>query len=378
MKELYPGEEGTLVSYVQLALVRAGYDLAVDGVFGTKTCQAVEQFMGSSGSCAVRQAQWNRLLPFLRGEGGGRLVTDAVAYSSQLVGWILEGFALRYPYIGILPIGKSVGGTPIWCLRLGSGPVSVCYNASFHANESITTPVLLRFAEELLGAYEAGETYRGVYPAQLFSAYTLYLIPLVNPDGVDLVNGTLADDLLYRQAQQIAQQYPDIPFPSGWKANIRGVDLNLQFPAGWEQAKAIKYAKGYDKPAPRDFVGTTPLSAPESIAVYDFTRSRELSLILAYHTQGEVIYWKYLDYEPRDARRIADYFADASGYRVEETPSASGYAGYKDWFIQTYDRCGYTIEAGIGTNPLPMAQFPQIYEKNAGILLGGMTELSGK
>ena len=60
---------------------------------------------------------------------------------------------------------------------------------------------------------------------------------------------------------------------------------------------------------------------------------------------------------------------------MEETPSDSGYAGYKDWFIQEYDRPGYTIEAGKGINPLPMDQFDQIYRDNVGILLGGMTEL---
>ena len=36
---------------------------------------------------------------------------------------------------------------------------------------------------------------------------------------------------------------------------------------------------------------------------------------------------------------------------------------------------GYTIEAGLGTNPLPMSQFEKIYRDNIGILLGGMTEL---
>ena len=105
------------------------------------------------------------------------------------------------------------------------------------------------------------------------------------------------------------------------------------------------------------------------------TRNHDFSLILAYHTQGEVIYWKYLDEEPEGARRIAEYFAKVSGYRIEETPAASGYAGYKDWFINFYDRPGYTIEAGLGENPLPMEQFSKIYKDNVGILLGGMTEL---
>ena len=53
----------------------------------------------------------------------------------------------------------------------------------------------------------------------------------------------------------------------------------------------------------------------------------------------------------------------------------SGYAGYKDWFIMNYDRPGYTVEAGLGENPLPMSQFAQIYEDNKEILLGGMTQI---
>jgi len=91
--------------------------------------------------------------------------------------------------------------------------------------------------------------------------------------------------------------------------------------------------------------------------------------------RGRVIYWKYLDYNPEGSHEIGRYFADVSGYRLEETPTASGYAGYKDWFIQEYNRPGYTIEAGKGVNPLPMEQFDKIYGDNVGILLGGMTQL---
>ena len=126
------------------------------------------------------------------------------------------------------------------------------------------------------------------------------------------------------------------------------MDLNLQFPAGWEQARTIKFSQGYTTPAPRDYVGEAPLTAVESINVYEFTRMHDFRLIIAYHTQGEVIYWKYMDYEPDKSRQIAQYFGNVSGYAVEETPTESGYAGYKDWFIQEYDRPGYTIEAGTG------------------------------
>lgn len=52
-------------------------------------------------------------------------------------------------------------------------------------------------------------------------------------------------------------------------------------------------------------------------------------------------------------------------------PFASSFAGYKDWFLQEYRRPGYTIEAGIGNNPLPISQFNEIYNDNLGILVLG-------
>lgn len=306
---------------------------------------------------------------------GAQLVPTDVKYSYRLMTQVIMRLLAAYPRLEVSTIGRSEMGRDLLCLRLGRGPVEVSYNASFHANESITTPVLLKFAEQLLEAEASGGIVEGVSPRRLFEEFSLYLVPMVNPDGVDLVNGALPEGPSYSYAKRIGADFPNIPFPDGWKANIEGVDLNLQFPAGWENARRIKFAQGYNRPAPRDYVGAAPLSAPESRAMYEFTMAHDFALILAYHTQGEVIYWKYLDYEPADSYRIARYFGDVSGYLVEETPAASGYAGYKDWFIQTYNRPGYTVEVGFGTNPLPVGQFPKIYRDNLGILLGGMTEL---
>ena len=63
-----------------------------------------------------------------------------------------------------------------------------------------------------------------------------------------------------------------------------------------------------------------------------------------------------------------------SGYTLELTPEFAAYAGYKDWFIQTYNRPGYTIEVGKGVNPLPLSQFDEIYKDNIGILVTGLSE----
>ena len=247
------------------------------------------------------------------------------------------------------------------------------YNASHHANEWITTPVLLKFLERYAAAYVTGGSVGGTPARTLYNTTTLYLVPLVNPDGVDLVTGALKPgDSYYEQARAFAAFYPAIPFPSGWKANISGVDLNLGYPAEWERARSIKFSQGYTRPGPRDYVGTAPLAEPENRAMARFTRAHDFRLTLSYHTQGRVIFWKFLDYEPEGSRQIAEAFSEVSGYLVEETPYSSGFAGYKDWFIQSYNLPGYTIEAGLGENPLPISQFPDIYRENEGILTLGM------
>ena len=100
----------------------------------------------------------------------------------------------------------------------------------------------------------------------------------------------------------------------------------------------------------------------------DLTRRVDPVLTLSYHSQGNVIYWKFGNLEPAGARQLGEDFAAVSGYTLSDVPFASGFAGYKDWFILTYDRPGYTIEVGSGRNPLPLSQFPDIYDRNLGIL----------
>lgn len=300
------------------------------------------------------------------------IVNPSVKYNSSILKKDLDALIFKYPFLKLYTIGYSVLDNPIYSVKLGFGSKQVCYLASTHANEYITTTLLMKFLENMCIAYYQNSGISGYNVKNLLNSTTIYLIPLVNPDGVDLLNGNISSTSnSYIYARYIASKYPDIPFPNGWKANIKGVDLNLQFPAGWENAKKIKFAQGYTSPAPRDFVGFGPLTEPEALAVYDFTLAHNFRLILTYHTQGKEIYWQFQDYAPKEAYSIGQKFARVSGYTLANVPYESSFAGYKDWFLQQYRRPGHTIEAGLGENPLPLSQFNQIYNDNIGILILG-------
>jgi len=107
------------------------------------------------------------------------------------------------------------------------------------------------------------------------------------------------------------------------------------------------------------------------LGVYRFTLEHDFRLILSYHTQGEVIFWRYLNYEPQEAEAIGRQLAEVNGYTLINEVETNSYAGYRDWFIGTYRRPGYTIETGSGVNPLPISQFEQIYQENVKVLLLG-------
>lgn len=303
----------------------------------------------------------------------GSVVNTNIEYSSDVLSSDLSNLKTIYPFLQIGEIGRSVLDKPLNYIKIGNGSKEIFYNASFHANEWITTPVLMKFIEEYARAFVNNQNIFGYNAKSLYYGSTLYVVPMVNPDGVDLVTGSISNvDNAYQGAQEIANNFPSIPFPSGWKANINGIDLNLQYPAGWEESRRIKFAQGFTMPAPRDYVGEAPLTAQESVAVYNFTLQHNFRLILAYHTQGEVIYWKFQNYNPPMAEQIANRFSVVSGYELAETPYNSSFAGYKDWFIQNYNRPGYTIEAGLGNNPLSLEQFESIYGRNIGILVLGL------
>ncbi len=420
---LRSGSVGPQVEYLQSLLNRLGFTVGrVDGIFGPRTERAVRRFQEKNSLTVdgvVGPNTWNALHPYMRGyinykvQGGDTFyllakrygtsvsaieaanptadpmnlqigqnliipisaatVPTDVSYGYPLLQLNLESFKKRYPFLEQGSIGRSVLGNELYYVRFGRGPSEVFYNAAHHANEWITSVVVMKYIEQLCNAYVNGGSIGGESAEEIFEKTSLYIVPMVNPDGVNLVTGYYGQGSApYQRAFRLS--VTGVPFPEGWKANITGTDLNLNYPAEWEAAKEMKYALGYTSPRPFGYVGEYPFSAPESRAVAEFTKAHNFLLTISYHTQGEIIFWKFLNYLPPESRRIGELFAAVSGYSLEETPTNMGYAGYKDWFIQEYNRPGYTVEAGRGRNPLPISQFGEIYADNIGILTQGAVQ----
>lgn len=421
MEVLTAGAAGPSVELVQSILKRLGfYTGEVTGKYDETTAAGVKAFrldFGLTADSDMDDSAWRALMPYINGwteyivkKGDtlykiaeqfgtsvkrivyanpgidpdiihigqrlrvpfGRVVPTNISYTSELLNFNIAALKTIYPFLQSGIMGYSVLGKSIPYIRIGKGKNKVFYSGAIHANEWIVTPVLMKFLEDYsLACVNNGEIFG--YPARkIYDRTSIYIAPMCNPDGVDLAAGrTGPGSPIYEHARRIAAGYPEVPFPTGWKANINGVDLNLQFPAGWEQAREIKFSQGVTTPAPRDYVGITPLSEPESVGLYHFTRLNDFALVLAYHTQGKEIYWQFMDYAGAEAYKIGQEFSRVSGYLLADVPYTSSFAGYKDWFLQEYGRPGYTIEAGIGENPLPISQFDEIYRDNLGILVLG-------
>lgn len=202
----------------------------------------------------------------------------------------------------------------------------------------------------------------------------LYCVPLVNPDGADLVAGEIPNaSPEYQSAAQLAASYPQLPFPSGWKANLRGVDLNLNYPANWDKAKQIKASLGFDRPAPRDYPGEKPLDQRETAALAAYTACVRPGLLLAYHTQGRVIYPGGAALDPPGSAAIAAKAFRRVRLRGTERSARVEQRRLQGLVLSALSPPRLTIEAGLGENPLELSQLPQLLLENEPLLAAALS-----
>lgn len=261
-------------------------------------------------------------------------------------------------------IGYSVMKKPIYAFFIGSGKKKIFYSGGWHANEWHTAKLLALFLDRLATYKQKKEVWFDYDIEAILQKVTLVVVPLVNPDGVELVlQGISPEHPYYQDVLAINKGMTRFDH---WSSNIRGVDLNHQWPAQWER----EAAESPRRPWPRHYSGQAPLTEPEALAVYEMTLRESFSHVIAFHSQGQLIYWGYRGYEPSESKEMVTRLSLASSYTPVHTADSDG--GFKDWFIQDTGRPGFTVEVGSGVNPLPPGAFAEIWANNVILALEGL------
>lgn len=267
-----------------------------------------------------------------------------------------------FPFFDLFSIGESVMEKKIYCLKIGKGKRKIFVNGAHHGLEHLTSAFIMRFLADYAKSLTDGTDFFEHSPHQLYNNATLYAVPMVNPDGVDIaVNGLDIENPYHRKLISMVGIHS---FNKVWQANVNGVDINHNYDANWQVVE--------EGPAPSKYSGPYSESEPETKAIVDFVRCEKFDLLIAFHSQGGEIYYDFDGKMSADSVRLANRFYEVSGYLPSKTSGSAAFGGCKDWFIKEFGKAGFTVEMGHGKNPLPDEMLNELYEENARIIISAM------
>ncbi len=271
----------------------------------------------------------------------------------------------KYFFISCAPIGKSVLGRTIECYTIGNKPKKALLCGAFHGMEWITASLLYTFIINISEAIINHKPLANEKIWELLSERSLCVIPCVNPDGVEIsINGSGSAGELKDYVELVSDGDT-----LHWQSNALGVDLNHNFNADWESVKKKEIAMGITSPSKTRYGGERPESEAETIALTKFCRSNKICSAIAFHSQGEEIYWDFGCRTPECSLELAQDMAELSGYTVAQPEDIATGGGFKDWVIEELGVPAFTVEVGKGENPLDISQLSDIYNKTEGIMV---------
>lgn len=262
-------------------------------------------------------------------------------------------------------IGETVMGRNIPCIKIGRGKKHIVINGAHHGLEYITSAFLMSFIKKYSNCLLKNEEMLGFSVVPLYDEITLYIVPMLNPDGVDIaVNGLDITNVWHRRLISLVGIHS---FQEVWQANANGVDLNHNYDAEWKMT--------VDFPSPSKYGGSYAFDQPETQHMAKLIRDVDCDMLLCFHSQGKEIYYDFNGRQPENSKDLAEKMAKISGYEVKTPEGSASYGGCKDWFLEEFARHGFTVEVGAGKNPLPVSELKNIFEENAKIILCAMSEL---
>jgi g-D-glutamyl-meso-diaminopimelate peptidase len=263
--------------------------------------------------------------------------------------------------LSVKTLGYSHFGRKIYGIKLGKGEKTILMIGSHHGREWLTSSLLMEMLETYTAAYANKEDI-GPFPAKLLDEVSIWFVPMLNPDGVTLQQGGLKKFPKFYRDNLVKMNLDSSDF-SRWKANGKGVDLNRQYPVGWEELEDETAVA----PTYQFYKGKKPIAAHETKAIVRFTKKIKPEMAISYHTAGREIYWKYNNGKntQRDFE-IAQKAAELTGYKLDTPPKEAIGAGYTDWFISTFHRPAFTVEISplVGETNSPLSIFEEEWHRN--------------
>lgn len=283
----------------------------------------------------------------------------------------ITSLAEKYPgKFSSRQIGTSADGRPIWQVVVGTteSKHAIFGLAATHAREWMNPWVQMASIEYYLKNWDTPIENNGVTYGQIFSLCPIYLVPMVNPDGVTFAQMGMIG-IRSPELRAFIQTMPGAQDPTRWKANARGVDLNKNFPVGFccqNETGTIAYS---GLPASEAYPGLSPLSEPETQAVAAAASARHFDYGISFHSFGNAIYWDCgltPEIKPR-TYALAFYVSSLTGYRMG-TPGTPHGLDY-NYLNHALKIPTITIETGGVACPMPYAQFDKVYRSTRDVLV---------
>ncbi|WP_456273207.1 M14 family zinc carboxypeptidase [Bacillus sp. AK031] len=278
----------------------------------------------------------------------------------EMVGDLKE-MARMYPdFTELTTIGKSVDGRDIYAMKLGKGSKEVLVDASTHAREHMTTNIVMTMLDNYAYSYATNQLFQGMNVKRILDETSIWFVPMVNPDGVTLVQKGHTSAKNPQEVLRINNLSTNF---TSWKANIKGVDINRQFPADWDNI-----TNNTGRPSNKNYKGVAPLTEPEAQAVANFILSYDFKAFASYHSSGEILYWHFNQVKnyARDYA-LARKLSNITGYPLVSPDYGPGGSGAsQDWFIRQVGKPGFTIEISphVVEREVPLYYFDRIWNQN--------------
>ncbi|MBQ1230446.1 MAG: hypothetical protein IIX80_05350 [Clostridia bacterium] len=293
------------------------------------------------------------------------MVEDLVALSDRYE----EHFSCR-------PFGTTADERTLYVCTLGNPNAqnSVIVSAGIHGREYLTVLLAMKQIEFYLTYYDSGN-FQGASYRDLFENYCFYIVPMTNPDGIMISQEGISSvrspelraqiEAIYQKDLQdgMTGQTEIDKYLQYWKANARGVDLNRNFDALWEEYVNIK------RPCFAQYKGPKAHSEPETQAMASLCESIEnVRAVICLHSQGEVLYWNcgQEGVLAEDTYDFALQIANRAGYKLmtEQNNDAS----FSDWCALNKGWIAVTVETGVGLCPLDYEKFLPIWQDHYDLL----------